>query len=144
MKKTIILFLVMMFVVSVGFAQIPEDLNIETISEEGKTDENLPYLMTIQLLPATGEAFFTFSMNIDLFEQSTAMITIRNRVEQFLQERKVANAASSADGEREDQEYYGYNYRGADTTRHDYANNMTHYTSRIRFTEVRELNYADN
>ncbi len=142
MKKAIVLFLVMMCFVTVGFAQIPENLNVETISEEGKTDEGLPYLMTIQLLPATGESFFTFSMHTDLFEQSTAMITIRDRVEQFLQERKISDTAG--EGERTDQQYYGYNYRGADTTKYDNVNNMTHYTSRIRFTEVRELNYADN
>ncbi len=140
MKKTIILFLVTMCFVSMGFAQIPNNLNVETVSEEGKTDEGLPYLMTIQLLPATGEAFFTFSMNTDLFEQSTAMITIRNRIEQFMLERKVP----SVNGSVEDQEYYGYNYRGADVTKFDNVNSMTHYTSLIRFTELRELNYANN
>ncbi len=140
MKKTILL-LVVMSLVFAGFAQIPDNLNVETISEEGRTDESLPYLMTIEFLPATGEAFFTFSMNSDLFEQSTAMITIRNRAEQFLEERRVENVA---EGERADQLYYSYNYRGADSTKYDYVNNTTHYTSRIRFNEVRELNYADN
>ncbi len=141
MKKMLLLLVLMMCMVSMGFAQIPENLNVETISEQGMTDESFPYLITIELLPATGEAFFTFSMNSDLFEQSTAMITIRNRAEQFLKERKVENVA---EGERADQLYYSYNYRGADTTKFDAVNNMTHYTSRIRFNEVRELNYADN
>ncbi len=141
MKKTILLLVVMMFVMSVGFAQIPENLNVETISEQGTTDESFPYLMTIEFLPATGEAFFTFTMHSDLFEQSTAMITIRNRAEQFIEERKAENVA---EGERADQMYYSYSYRGADTTKYDAVNNMTHYTSRIRFNEVRELNYADN
>ncbi len=141
MKKMLLLLVLLMCMVSMGFAQIPNNLNVETISEEGRTDESFPYLITIELLPATGEAFFTFSMNSDLFEQSTAMITIRNRAEQFIKERKVENVA---EGERADQLYYNYSYRGADTTKFDAVNNMTHYTSRIRFNEVRELNYADN
>ncbi len=141
MKKTMLLVLALLFAVSFGFAQIPQNLNVETISEQGTTDESLPYLMTIEFLPATGEAFFTFSMNSDLFEQSTAMITIRNRAEEFLQERKKENVP---EGQRADQIYYNYNYRGADTTKYDAVNNMTHYTSRIRFNEVGELGYDVN
>ncbi len=133
MKKTIILLLIAMCVVSVAVAQIPQNLNVERIQEEGKTDESIPYLMTIEFLPATGEAFFTFSVNMDLFEQSDAMIAIRDRAEKFMEERQGAN------GQRA---YYAYSYRGADSTQYDAVNNTVHYTSRIRFDEVRDSVYS--
>lgn len=116
-----------------SFAQIPENLNVQTITEEGKTDEFFPYTMTIEYLPATGETFFTFSINMDLFEKSTAMVTIRDRAEQFLKETKADDGV--------DQRYYAYSYRGADSTKYDSANKIVHYTSRIRFEEVRTSLY---
>ncbi len=134
MKKTIILLVMILCVVSVAFAQIPDNLNVERIQEEGKTDESIPYLMTIEFLPATGEAFFTFSVNMDLFEQSDAMITIRDRAEQFMSERQ---------NEKGERAYYTYSYRGADSTKYDAVNSTVHYTSRIRFEEVRDSVYSN-
>lgn len=128
MKKIVLIFMVLLCVAGVAVAQIPESLNVVRIGpEEGKTDSLLPYTMTIEYLPATGEAFFTFSIKTDWFEQSEAMTTIRDRAEKFILE------TTDEDDERL---YYEYKYRGADTTKYDAVTGKIHYVSRIGFGET--------
>lgn len=129
MKKIVFVFIVLVSIATTAFAQIPENLNIQEIVEEETTDNGFPYTMTIEYIAATGEAFFTFSINMDLFEKSEAMIGIRDRILDFIQETKDET------GERK---YYDYGYYGADKTKYDAVNNLTHYTSRVRFSDVKE------
>ncbi len=136
MKKVLLVLVILLSVVSFGFSQISAELNVKTIQEEAKTTEGLPYLMTIQYLPGTGEAFFIFSMKTALFDQDEAMLSIRNRAEQFIKETLVENELDD-DSVRADQKYYSYVYRGADTLKHDAAKDVSHYTSRILFSDVR-------
>ena len=58
MKKILFGVIFALCVGAVLCAQIPEDLNVVKIEEEAKTEAGLPYTMTIEYLPATGEAFF--------------------------------------------------------------------------------------
>ena len=136
MKKVLLVLVILVSVVSFGFSQISTDLNIVTIQEEAKTTEGLPYLMTIQYLPGTGEAFFIFSMKTALFDQDEAMLSIRNRAEKFLKETLVEKAIDD-ESERVDQKYYSYVYRGADTLKHDVSKDISHYTSRILFSDTK-------
>lgn len=135
MKKTLLVIAILFCVVSFGFTQIPSDLTMQTIQEEGKTTEGLPFLMTIQYLPGTGEAFFIFSMKTAIFDTDEAMLAIRNRAEQFIKE---TLAETEIEGERADQLYYSYQYRGADTLKHDGKTEVSHYTSRLLFSNVKK------
>ena len=135
MKKALLILVIICSIATFGFAQISADLQVQTIQEEGETTEGLGFLMTIQYLPGTGEAFFIFSMKTALFDKDEAMLAIRNRAEKFLKETLVE---SEVEGERADQMYYSYAYRGADTLKVDIPNDVTHYTSRILFSEVRK------
>lgn len=125
MKKLALIFIMALGIIAITFAQIPENLNIQKIEEEVKTSDGIPYTMTIEYLPSTGEAFFTYSTNIDIFDQDDAVPAIRYRATKFMEELKE-------DGQRK---YYHYVYRGDDSTKYDAANKKTHYTSRIRFVE---------
>ena len=61
MKKTLFILAFFICIAGILCAQIPEGLNVNKIEEEGKTENGLPYTITIEYLPATGEAFFTFT-----------------------------------------------------------------------------------
>ena len=135
MKKALLVLVIICGVVSFGFTQISTDLQVQTIQEEGAVDDGLPYLITIQYLPGTGEAFFIFSMKTAFFDQDEAMLTIRNRAEQFIKETLVEPAI---EGERADQKYYSYQYRGADTVKHDPTTEVSHYTSRLLFSNIKK------
>lgn len=131
MKKIFVVLAVFLCIGTAVFAQIPDDLNVVKIEEEGKTEGGLPYTITIEYLPATGEAFFTFTINQSMFNQADAMIAIRDRALKFIQETK----------ENDVRKYYNYVYRGADSTKYDGANKKVYYTSRIRLLEKRETVY---
>ena len=86
MKKILFGVIFALCVGAVLCAQIPEDLNVVKIEEEAKTEAGLPYTMTIEYLPATGEAFFTFTINQSMFNQADAMVAICDRAMKFIQE----------------------------------------------------------
>ncbi len=136
MKKALLIFFVIFSITSMGFAEISVDLDVKTIEEKSTTEDGLPYLMTIKYIPGTGEAFFIFSMKTPLFDSDFALLSIRNRAEQFLKETVVE---TEFEGERADQLYYSYTYRGADSVKHDIPNDITHYTSRLLFSDVKKL-----
>ena len=131
MKKILFGVIFALCVGTVLCAQIPEDLNVVKIEEEAKTEAGLPYTMTFEYLPATGEAFFTFTINQSMFNQADAMIAIRDRAMKFIQE-------TEENGVRK---YYHYVYRGADSTKYDGAKKKVYYTSRIRFLEKQATVY---
>jgi hypothetical protein len=131
MKKILFGVIFALCVGAVLCAQIPEDLNVVKIEEEAKTEAGLPYTMTIEYLPATGEAFFTFTINQSMFNQADAMIAIRDRAMKFIQETE----------EKGVRKYYHYVYRGADSTKYDGAKKKVYYTSRIRFLEKQATVY---
>ena len=131
MKKTVGILVLFLCIGAALFAQIPEDLNVVKIEEEGKTDKGLPYTMTIEYLPASGEAYFTFTINQNVFNQADAMIAIRERAEKFIEETQENNV----------RKYYHYVYRGADTTKYDGAKKKVYYTSRIRFLQKQATTY---
>ena len=130
MKKALLVLVILCSVVSFGFTQIPADLQVQTIQEDGKTTDGMPYTITINYLPATGESFFIFSIKTALFDEDDAMVAIRNRAEQFLVE-------SLGETDAEDgvalQIYSRYVYRGADSLAHDNESGVSFYTSRILF-----------
>lgn len=125
MKKIFFVLAVFLCIGTALSAQIPDDLNVVKIEEEGKTENSLPYTITIEYLPATGEAFFTFTINQSMFNQADAMIAIRDRAQKFIEETEENNI----------RKYYHYVYRGADSTKYDGAKKKVYYTSRIRFLE---------
>lgn len=131
MKKILFGVIFALCVGAVLCAQIPEDLNVVKIEEEAKTEAGLPYTMTIEYLPATGEAFFTFTINQSMFSQADAMVAIRDRAMKFIQETE----------EKGVRKYYHYVYRGADSTKYDGAKKKVYYTSRIRFLEKQATVY---
>lgn len=131
MKKNLFFGILFLSVIGFAFTQIPEGLNVTKIEESGKTELGLPYTLTIEYLPSTGEAVFTFTIKRDMFEQSDAMIAIRDRAQAFLVETK----------ENDVQKYYHYIYRGPDQTKYDGAKNQVHYISRIRFLEKQDMVY---
>lgn len=131
MKKIFAVLAVLLCIGAALSAQIPDNLNVVKIEEEGKTENSLPYTITIEYLPATGEAFFTFTINQSMFNQADAMIAIRDRALKFIEETKENNV----------RKYYHYVYRGADTTKYDGAAKKVYYTSRIRFLEKQATVY---
>ncbi|MGI5173272.1 hypothetical protein H0R92_06690 [Treponema sp. OMZ 840] len=131
MKKIFCVLAVFLCVGAVLAAQIPENLNVVKIEEDGKTENGLPYTITIEYLPATGEAFFTVTINQSMFNQADAMIAIRDRAMKFIEE-------TQENGVRK---YYHYVYRGADSTKYDGAKKKVYYTSRIRFLEKQATAY---
>ncbi|WP_428770694.1 hypothetical protein V1L52_02330 [Treponema sp. HNW] len=131
MKKIFFVLAVFLCIGAALYAQIPDDLNVVKIEEEGKTENNLPYTITIEYLPATGEAFFTVTINQSMFNQADAMIAIRDRAMKFIEE-------TQENGVRK---YYHYVYRGADSTKYDGAKKKVYYTSRIRFLEKQATAY---
>ena len=131
MKKTLFILAFFICIAGILCAQILEGLNVNKIEEEGKTENGLPYTITIEYLPATGEAFFTFTINQSMFNQADAMIAIRDRAQKFVEETK----------ENDVRKYYHYVYRGADSTKYDGAKKKVYYTSRIRFLEKQVTSY---
>ncbi len=131
MKKIFFVLAVFLCIGTALSAQIPDDLNVVKIEEEGKTENSLPYTITIEYLPATGEAFFTFTINQSMFNQADAMIAIRDRAQKFIEETEENNI----------RKYYHYVYRGADSTKYDGAKKKVYYTSRIRFLEKQATVY---
>ena len=131
MKKIFAVLAVLLCIGAALSAQIPDNLNVVKIEEEGKTENSLPYTITIEYLPATGEAFFTFTINQSMFNQADAMIAIRDRAMKFIEETKENNV----------RKYYHYIYRGADSTKYDGAKKKVYYTSRIRFLEKKATFY---
>lgn len=131
MKKIFAVLAVLLCIGAALSAQIPDNLNVVKIEEEGKTENSLPYTITIEYLPATGEAFFTFTINQSMFNQADAMIAIRDRAMKFIEETKENNV----------RKYYHYIYRGADSTKYDGAKKKVYYTSRIRFLEKQATVY---
>jgi len=75
------------------------------------------YTITINYMQSMDEAYFTYSTNSALFEQSEAMKAIRSSVENFIK----------------DHGYYFYTYLGADVTKYDNVNELALYTSHFKF-----------
>jgi len=84
----------------------------QTTVEKGKL-----YTITINYMQSMDEAYFTYSTNSALFEQSEAMKGIRSSVEKFIK----------------DHGYYFYTYLGADVTKYDNINELALYTSHFKF-----------
>ena len=130
MKKALLVLVIICTIVSFGFTQIPTDLQVQTTEENGKTADGMPYTITINFLPVTGESFFVYAIKTALFDEDDAMVAIRNRAEQFLKE---SLEATDAEGEFAPQVYTRYVYRGADSLTHNNESDISFYTSRILY-----------
>lgn len=121
--KRFILFFCLLFVCFVSYAQeydIPEavdPLRIEVV--QGKIiSEDLKRTgsVVIEFLPAYDEARFVYRCPTPLFEQSSAMLAIKEAVSSFVKERG----------------YYYYTYLKSDDTRFDPNSQSAIYTSYIQ------------
>lgn len=92
---------------------------VDTTAVEVTTEKDGNMTMSIEYIPTTAEARFTYSCPSEDFEQDMAMLAVRERAGSFTREKG----------------YYSYTYTRPDETSYDYANEMTLYKCYIQLTK---------
>lgn len=92
---------------------------VDTTAIEVTTEKDGNMTMTIEYIPTTAEARFTYSCPSDDFEQDAAMFAIKKRAGTFSREKG----------------YYSYSYTRPDETSYDYTNEMTLYKCYLQLTK---------